>query len=110
MLKEFKWHVDARVELIKTLTEDTYSGIKGNAPKGKRTTNPSPPPKYKYTYGKGGSTGGTEDGKDKKDKKEKQDIPPRRIYKNKNPLDFENDSIEEILSTISLSPREATCQ
>ena len=73
VLEELDWSIDGRVELIKTLTEDTYSGIKGNAPKGKRTTNPSPPPKYKYTYGKGGSTGGTEDGKDKKDKEEKPD-------------------------------------
>jgi hypothetical protein len=71
-LKEYAWPVDARIELIKTITEagDTYTGIKGNPPKGKRTTNPSPPPKYKYTYGKGGSTGGTEDGKDKKEKPE----------------------------------------
>ena len=102
VLKELDWPIEGRVELIKTLTEDTYTG------KGKRTTNPSPPPKYKYTYGKGGSTGGTEDGKDKKDKKEKQDIPPRRIYKNKNPLDFENDSIEDLARKTSKSPYKKT--
>jgi hypothetical protein len=64
VLKELDWPAAARVELIKTLSEDNYKGIKGNPPKGKRTTNPSPPPKYKYIYGKGGSAGGTEDGKD----------------------------------------------
>ena len=71
VLKDFGWPADARIELIKTITEagDTYSGIKGNPPKGKRTANPSPPPKYKYTYGKGASPGDT------KDKKEKPTTP-----------------------------------
>ena len=103
VLKDFGWPADARIELIKTITEagDTYSGIKGNPPKGKRTANPSPPPKYKYTYGKGASPGDPEDGKDKK---EKQEIPPRRIYKNENPLDFKNDSIEDLARKTSKSP------
>tara|TARA_Y100000310_G_scaffold311480_1_gene357774 strand:- start:4191 stop:6329 length:2139 start_codon:yes stop_codon:yes gene_type:complete len=42
-------------------TEDKYSGIKGNPPKGTRSDNPNPPPKYKYTYGKGDSPGDKKD-------------------------------------------------
>ena len=39
VLKDFGWPADARIELIKTITEagDTYSGINGNPPKGKKS-------------------------------------------------------------------------
>ena len=85
VLKELDWPVDARIELIKTLSEDTYTGIKGNPPKGKRTANPSPPPKYKYTYGKGGSPGDTQD--TKSDSKEREQNIKQQKKENEEVLD-----------------------
>ena len=85
VLKELDWPVDARIELIKTLSEDTYTGIKGNPPKGKRTANPSPPPKYKYTYGKGGSPGDTQD--TESDSKEREQNIKQQKKENEEVLD-----------------------
>ena len=111
ILREHNWNIDARVELIKNLNEMSIV-------KNKKSGNIYPVKKFKpqtQTIVKKNATkddiekakqGAGEDEFDTSDtskEKETKSIRDIRIHKNKNPLDFENDSIEDIAKKTTTS-------
>ena len=98
-LIKFGWTENATNEFIGNLREGKFQALskKGNVSTFDTADNRDAAIKkgtHKPIDDKSSETGGEEELK--KDKDEKEEEPAQRIYQNKNPIDFENDSIEDI--------------